>query len=224
MGGKIVEVFDSVQGEGIYLGVRQLFVRFYGCNLHCRYCDTKPDSYLEYEPEELFLELQLYPKGYHSVSFTGGEPLIQHDFLKSVMRLNRMAGMVNYLETNGTLPDAYEKVQHFVDIISMDIKLPSSTGQQDFWKEHKRFLALADNKEVFLKAVVCEGTLETDLLKIIDLLKSVNRSHTLVPQADSSVASAGKIGEKMEKFKAVCAAKDIIACVIPQVHKSAGVR
>ena len=150
--------------------------------------------------------------------------MIQHDFLKSVMRLNRMAGMVNYLETNGTLPEAYDKVQHFVDIISMDIKLPSSTGQQDFWKEHKRFLALADNKEVFLKAVVCEGTLETDLLKIIDLLKSVNRSHTLVLQADSSAASAGKIGEKMEKFKAVCAAKDIIACVIPQVHKSAGVR
>lgn len=221
MGGKIAEVFDSVQGEGIYLGERQLFVRFYGCNLHCRYCDTKLDSFLEYEPEELFLELQLYPKGYHSVSFTGGEPLMQHDFLKSVLRLNHMAGVVNYLETNGTLPEAYAEVQDFVDIVSMDIKLPSSTGQQGFWKEHKHFLALADRKEVFLKAVICEETLETDIVRTIDLLKSVNRSHTLVLQPDSR--SSGRLQEKMEKFKAVCAAGGIIACVIPQVHKNAGI-
>jgi len=223
MGGKIAEVFDSVQGEGIYLGERQLFVRFYGCNLHCKYCDTRMDSFLEYEPEELFLELQLYPKGYHSVSFTGGEPLMQYDFLKSVMKLNHMAGLVNYLETNGTLPDAFGEVSDFVDIVSMDIKLPSSTGQQDFWKEHKRFLSLADKKDVFLKAVICENTLETDMVKAIDLLKSANRSHTLVLQPDSSVA-AGRLDEKMEKFKAICTASGIISCVIPQVHKNAGIK
>jgi len=223
MGGKIAEVFDSVQGEGIYLGERQLFVRFYGCNLHCKYCDTRMDSFLEYEPEELFLELQLYPKGYHSVSFTGGEPLMQYDFLKSVMKLNHMAGLVNYLETNGTLPDAFGEVSDFVDIVSMDIKLPSSTGQQEFWKEHKRFLALADKKDVFLKAVICENTLETDIVKTIDLLKNANRSHTLVLQPDSS-AAAGRLDEKMEKFKAICTASRIISCVIPQVHKNAGIK
>ncbi|MBP7836242.1 MAG: 7-carboxy-7-deazaguanine synthase QueE, partial [Candidatus Omnitrophica bacterium] len=60
MKGKIAEVFDSVQGEGLYLGEKQIFVRFYGCNLGCRFCDTKLQSFMEYEPEELFQELKLY--------------------------------------------------------------------------------------------------------------------------------------------------------------------
>ena len=37
------EVFSSIQGEGLYVGDRHLFVRFAGCNLNCQYCDT-PDS------------------------------------------------------------------------------------------------------------------------------------------------------------------------------------
>lgn len=38
MKARIVEVFDSIQGEGIYQGVRQLFVRFADCNLRCNFC------------------------------------------------------------------------------------------------------------------------------------------------------------------------------------------
>ncbi|MCL5059022.1 MAG: 7-carboxy-7-deazaguanine synthase QueE, partial [Actinobacteria bacterium] len=34
------EIFSSVQGEGPYVGTRQIFIRFDGCNLSCRYCDT----------------------------------------------------------------------------------------------------------------------------------------------------------------------------------------
>jgi len=72
MKAKIVEVFESIQGEGLYLGEKQIFVRFFGCNLNCNFCDTRPDRFMEYEPQELFKEIELYQDKYHSISFTGG--------------------------------------------------------------------------------------------------------------------------------------------------------
>ena len=44
----IIEIFSSVQGEGRYVGCRQLFVRFEGCNINCQFCDTEnaPGSHL----------------------------------------------------------------------------------------------------------------------------------------------------------------------------------
>ncbi|MBC8436587.1 MAG: 7-carboxy-7-deazaguanine synthase QueE, partial [Candidatus Omnitrophica bacterium] len=69
MKGKISEVFSSVQGEGLYLGIKQLFVRFYGCNLQCSFCDTRIDSFIEYEPQELCDEIGLYGKNFHSLAF-----------------------------------------------------------------------------------------------------------------------------------------------------------
>ncbi|MDX9694125.1 MAG: 7-carboxy-7-deazaguanine synthase QueE, partial [Methanothermobacter sp.] len=39
----IMEVFSSIQGEGLLVGCRQIFIRFAGCNLNCKYCDT-PES------------------------------------------------------------------------------------------------------------------------------------------------------------------------------------
>ena len=95
MKAKIAEVFDSVQGEGIYLGERQLFVRFFGCNLSCDYCDTRPDRYLEYEPHELFDEIKLYGNNFHSICFTGGEPLLQKDFLKVVLQHYKIRVLVH---------------------------------------------------------------------------------------------------------------------------------
>jgi organic radical activating enzyme len=218
MKGKISNIFESVQGEGIYLGEKQLFVRFFGCNLGCKFCDTKLVDFREYEPQQLLEELKGYKDTFHSVSFTGGEPLLQKDFLKEAMALTQKAGYKNYLETNGTLHSELKEVISYVDIIAMDVKLPSSTGQRGFWQEHREFLKVASDKEVFLKAVICHSTEESDLRQTLDLIKEINLALLLVLQPNSREDDE-RLREKMDNFKEICARENILGCVIPQMHK-----
>lgn len=221
--GKISEVFESIQGEGLYLGAKQLFVRFYGCNLQCRFCDTKINAFIEYGPEELFEEMKLYGKNFHSIAFTGGEPLLQKDFLKEVLQAAKVERYRNYLETNGTLPEALEEVINYVDIVAMDIKLPSSTGSRGLWSAHGEFLKIASKKEVFIKAVICSSTTEEDLEEALNSLDNSNSSSILVLQPDSNEGLRA-LEEKLERFKGFCRGRKITACVIPQIHKMIGAR
>lgn len=223
MKGKIAEVFDSVQGEGLYLGEKQIFVRFFGCNLECKFCDTKLNCFTEYEPEELFEELKLYQDQYHSISFTGGEPLFQKDFLKEILQFTYKDGFKNYLETNGTLPQALAEIIDYVHIVAMDLKLPSSTGLKSFWEAHRRFLEIASRKEVFLKTVICESTEEDDLRQAINLIKEINRSAVLVLQPNS-YESYGDLAGKLKRFKDICVEEKTTTCIIPQMHKIVGVK
>ncbi|MFH0762314.1 MAG: 7-carboxy-7-deazaguanine synthase QueE [Candidatus Omnitrophota bacterium] len=223
MKGKISEVFSSVQGEGLYLGARQIFVRFYGCNLQCRFCDTKIGSFIEYEPQELYKEIRLYGAGFHSLAFTGGEPLLQKGFLKEALQAVKRQGYRTYLETNATLPDQLQEVIGCVDIVAMDIKLPSSTGLSGFWGAHSEFLKVASQKEVFVKVVISSLTKQEDLEEAVKLLYKVNRSSVLVLQPEGS-ESPGALEEKLEGFKNFCRGQKITACVIPQMHKAIGVR
>jgi 7-carboxy-7-deazaguanine synthase len=220
---RIAEVFDSVQGEGLYLGEKQIFVRFFGCNLACAYCDTKPDCFMEFQPKELFEEIKLYSGNYRSVSFTGGEPLLQKDFLRESLKLTHAAGFKNYLDTNGTLFFELKDVIDYVDIVAMDVKLPSSTGMGRLWGMHRRFLEIASQRETFLKTVICQSTTEEDLKEAIKLIKEVNISALLVLQPDSYEGNAA-LTEKLERFKDICLKEGVIACMIPQMHKIIGIK
>jgi len=223
MTGRISEIFESIQGEGIYLGERQIFVRFFGCNLSCRFCDTKLSKFREYQPQELLEEIKTFQSNYHSITFTGGEPLLQKDFLKEVLPLSRQAGFVNYLETNGTLPQALEELIDYLDIVAMDLKLPSSTGLEPFWDAHRQFLKISSKKEVFLKAVICQSTQEQDLRQGISIIKEINPSVVLVLQPDSA-QDYSRIKEKINIFKDICREENIAACILAQVHKLVGVK
>ena len=222
MKARIHEVFESIQGEGYYLGEKQVFVRFFGCNLNCRFCDTKLDAFSEYDPRELFDEIMLYGSDHHSVSFTGGEPLLQAAFLRDILRLIQSEGVKNYLETNGTLVGELEAVIDLVDIVAMDVKLPSSTGMPHFWGLHRRFLKVASRKEVFLKAIISSGTSQEDLKEALSVIKDVNNAALLVLQPNAQERHL--LQEKMENFKQICRDQGVSACVIPQMHKIIGVR
>ncbi|MCM8831418.1 MAG: 7-carboxy-7-deazaguanine synthase QueE [Candidatus Omnitrophica bacterium] len=218
---KIAEIFKSIQGEGIYQGLTQVFLRFYGCNLNCKFCDTHLDFYQEMTVEEVIEKIFSFDN-YHSISLTGGEPLIQVDFLKELLFFLKEKKKIIYLETNGILFDSLKDIVDFLDIIAMDFKLPSSTGQRNFWDEHKRFLEIASKKEVFVKAVVGKTTKIEDILISIEIIKKIapNIFFVLQPQYPFRDVLEGKL----KQYQKICREEGIKSRVISQLHKVLGIK
>jgi organic radical activating enzyme len=192
----VYEIFFSFQGEGLYTGFPQVFLRFAGCNLKCRYCDTsysieisKKAKYLS--SDEILKEIySVYIKNKSvfnrldidkpSISITGGEPLIYVDFLKELLPKILRNGFSIYLETNGTLPKNLKKVIAFCNVVSMDFKFTSECCKA-FWTEHRKFLKIAKNK-VFVKCIITENTKLQEIKKSAKLIKSVSKKISLILQ------------------------------------------
>jgi len=223
---KISEIFLSLQGEGLYAGKRQIFVRFHGCNILCDFCDTRMDSFKAFTKDALMSKILEYPEPYHSVSLTGGEPLIQAGFIRDfLMEYNRFYKKPIYLETNGIMHEALSKVLDFVSIIAMDFKLPSSTGKKTFWDDHKKFLKLAKKKEVFVKAVITKNTNSEDIARMAKIVKDVDFSIPIVLQPVTSEDET-TLSERdtVWNFKKYIEKQRQRVEVIPQMQKDWGVR
>jgi organic radical activating enzyme len=177
---------------------------------------------MEYDPEEVVEELKLYDD-FHSVSFTGGEPLLQKDFLKETLKLSRSCGFKNYLETNGTLAGELEDVIDYVDIVAMDVKLPSSSEMGELWGLHQRFLKVASKKEVFVKMIICKSTQPECLRKALRLMKEANKGAIAVLQPNSFELDL-ELSAKLENFRDICYEEGVTSCVIAQMHKAIGVK
>jgi 7-carboxy-7-deazaguanine synthase len=224
MNAKILEIFRSIQGEGRYAGVPQVFVRLFECNMHCVWCDT-PGSigdgkreYKEMNGELVLSQVNTLYDNAHSVSITGGEPLLQKDFVKGLCHALHREGKKVYLDTNGTLPEALEEMIKDIDIIAMDIKLPSSTKQRAFWTEHKEFLKIANRRELFVKVVIALDTKFEEILKAAKLVAAVDPDILFILQPNYLDMKKGIIEQCVEHQKS-CAKilKDVR--ILPQVHK-----
>ena len=217
---RIREIFTSIQGEGPFIGYKQLFIRFCGCNLACKYCDTDFDSKSgkEYSIEEL-IELENSNIDCHSVSLTGGEPLLQADFLKEFLPLSKLPV---YLETNATLPEKLVKIIDYVDYISADIKLPSCSGNVPLWNNHDRFFEIASEKILFAKVVFDENITEEEIYNAIKLASKYNIELVLQPKCTSESIipdmnfTEGILNKILAGYKNVR--------LIPQVHKLLNIR
>ena len=219
-----MEIFPSVQGEGTHAGVRQVFVRFFECNMHCTWCDT-PNSigdtvrhYKEMGLDEAASEVRASADGCHSASLTGGEPLLHKDFIKALLPHLKAMGLKSYLETNGTLPSALADVINGMDIIAMDIKLPSSTKAKAFWQEHEDFLHIAKNKEVFIKTVITNDTDAFDVRRAVDLVARVNANIPFILQPNYFEMKEGVVA-KCEGLAKECAKTLKDVRILPQIHK-----
>jgi len=202
MKAKIAEIFQSWQGEGLYQGLPQIFVRFFGCNFNCCFCDTPLTSFEEFSVSELVKEIQRFSDFYHSVSLTGGEPLQQAPFLRRFLRKIKILGYKTFLETNGILYKEMQSIIDNVDIISMDFKLPSSTRCHSCWQEHRNFLEVIRRKEVYVKAIICLDTSEEDLIRTIDIIEEVNREIPLVLQPNFYDLDSG-ILSKISRYQEI---------------------
>jgi len=220
---KVSEVFQSVQGEGVYIGVPQVFVRFFGCNLACSYCDTPLTAFREVSVAGLLEEVAGF-HDYHSLSLTGGEPLCQASFLQVFLSRFKRPDNLVYLETNGTLVHELVKVLDLVDIVAMDIKLPSSGGGPAFWKEHEDFLRGAQGKDVFIKMVVNDATSQEDIRAARDVIRRVAPQVPVVLQPQWGCDS-GALYLKMLGFQRDLAdARIAHVRMRPQAHKLAGIK
>lgn len=190
--GSLIEIFSSLQGEGPLVGARQVFLRLAGCNLDCSYCDTPfvpgPTFRVETEPgsgssrdlpnpvavQDLLHLLSPWNKNFpglhHSLSLTGGEPLLQTDFLSELLPELKKLWPV-YLETNGTLPEALECLVPYLHWVSMDIKLASVTGFPTPWVQHRAFIEAALGTELIVKTVFGSETPLAELEQAAHLLR-----------------------------------------------------
>jgi organic radical activating enzyme len=235
---RLIEVFSSLQGEGVLIGRRQLFVRLAGCNLDCAYCDTDfqagPVWNAEFKagerqsgeypnpasPEtltELICNWRPLAARHHSLALTGGEPLIQAqelaNWLPSVSHL-----LPVYLETNGTLPDALSAVLPFITFVSMDIKLASATGVATPWDAHVDFLSRARSKACQVKVVIDEQTAGEDVIDAAHFMRRHGDGIPLVLQPRTVAGRPVLTGQRLLLLQDVAAAEYSDTLVIPQVH------
>ncbi|HEY4715779.1 MAG TPA: 7-carboxy-7-deazaguanine synthase QueE [bacterium] len=247
-GGYIGEIFSSFQGEGIWVGIKQIFVRFLDCSLGCVYCDTpysrmregfcsvesipgKREFLLVSNPIPIqkltrFLNrLEKQSPGHHSVSVTGGEPLEQADFLAEWLPAVKRKLKI-YLETNGTMTSALEKVLKLIDIVAMDIKLPSATRKKAFWHEHLEFMKLCRRKAALVKVIITSKTDKYEVLKAALLVKKINKHLPFIIQPATEYGSFKDVPEEafLISLQSECARILKNVRVIPQIHKLIGMR
>ncbi len=210
----IKEIFTSIQGEGPYIGQKHVFVRFCDCNLNCKFCDTdfSKKGSKKYTKEELFDVLSAINADV--VSFTGGEPLLNADFLlKFLKEFKAKLNKKIYLETNGTLYKELKKVINYVDTVSADIKLKSATGQDSRFCDNEKFLKIASEKDFFIKIVFDKNIKQEEILSSLKLAKKYNALVVLQPKMPQDEDLNTE--ELFEEFYAVY--KNVR--LIPQMHK-----
>jgi len=233
----ISEVFNSIQGEGLYVGTRQVFVRFQGCQLHCAYCDTpyarnitdscridkgSNEFYYVRNPvsrddlEKSISRLWL-PSTMH-VSLTGGEPLLHADFISSLE-----IDYPLYLETNAGFPEKAEQIKDMIEIASCDIKLPehnSTCCYEELLKKELETIAIFnETTTTFVKIIVLPETNIASISPAIEGIASLDKNIPLILQPVAS----GVASEKLFKLMDFAGKKIKHVRVIPQMHKLIGI-
>ena len=165
------EIFSSIEGEGIRAGYPVTFVRLYGCNLHCSYCDTRYSceggDFKNMSVDEILNAVA--DIGFHRVTLTGGEPLIHKDVNELIFALIKAEYEVN-IETNGAVYIA-PYLHNAKTIITLDYKSISSGENTKMWLSNIPLLRKRD----VLKFVVGSKEDLDDMRRIlIDYLPSCN--------------------------------------------------
>lgn len=181
-----VESMGLVDGPGI-----RTVVFLQGCNLRCQYCHN-PDTWeirgeraQQITPEELVAKLCRFKPYYGTeggVTFSGGEPLLQPEFLLECLKLCHQKGINTCLDTAGCGMGDYEEILKYIDLILMDIKEHTPQGFQKITRREsgqwEHFLEVVQRLHVpmWIRHVVVPGLTDGDehLASLEDYLKSIS--------------------------------------------------
>ncbi len=152
-------------------------------------------------------------------SITGGEPLLHAGFLDQWLPVFKHSSTV-YLETNGLRHEAMGLLRRHVDVVSMDFKLPSATGLQPFWEEHRKFLDAARGTELFVKAVITSDTQRHDIIRSAEIIAAADNRIPFIIQPASGPLAPDSLQLLTLQNQALSILGDVR--VIPQVHVSLG--
>lgn len=180
-----LESFGTVDGPGI-----RFVVFMQGCPLRCQYCHN-PDTWdvnkgIEYTPEDLFEKILKY-KSYMDysqggVTFTGGEPLLQADFISEVSRLCKLNGISVAIDTSGYIVnDRVKELLDYTELVLLDIK----------------------NFDPLVYKTVT-GVQLSPTLKFLDILRERSIStwirYVLVPNLTDNLDSIRKLSEYLDAY------------------------
>ena len=184
----MIGYIDSVETMGLVDGPGIRFVVFFkGCKLRCLFCHNPEtwtkDNALEITSEELLKKILKY-KNYYvdgGVTFSGGEPLLQDEFLIDILKKCKMVNLHTALDTSGVGIGNYEEILKYTDLVILDIKAIDNegfnymTGQNI--DEFYQFLDICQrlNKKLWLRQVIVPGINDTEkyILKLKEFISKI---------------------------------------------------
>lgn len=163
---RVVEIFDSIDGEGIFTGCLATFIRLGGCNMRCSYCDTGYALNAKDGKEISITEIVRKARkiGNTHITLTGGEPLINPESSSLVKALCECGFLVN-IETNGSVD--VRQFQNDNTVITMDYKTISSGENKKMSIDRINALRKCD-----VLKIVCELSDFEDIQKMLSDTKT----------------------------------------------------
>lgn len=249
----VTEIFSAIQGEGALVGHRQIFIRLTGCNLRCVYCD-QPEA-LERRPGPCRIEqtpgrrdwrdttspvaideIVSVVEGmwshtpHHSISLTGGEPLLQGSRVEVLAARLAERGWPVMAETNGTLVPTLRRMAPSLTYVSMDIKLPSVDGELVAPTTQSRFLteAVASGVITWVKIVVGPQTNTDEFDAAVEMVANtavsagVEIELYLQPLTPFGAATEAPTASQVLDFQERALRRHRSVRVVPQSHKAIG--
>ncbi|GAB4281137.1 MAG: 7-carboxy-7-deazaguanine synthase QueE [Candidatus Rifleibacteriota bacterium] len=174
--GNISEIFASIQGEGLYIGTMQLFIRLSGCKFRCKRCELK-----EFQQDQEFFSIRPFPglrslkminpvtpealikklekvynlNDFFCISLLGGEPLQQCLFVERLLKLLKQKNLRTFIETNGLLPDEYIRVKDLADLLCVDLKISKAWGfNGKLEHKHRKIITNSDPTKTYFRILL----------------------------------------------------------------------
>ena len=166
---KVSEIFTSFQGEGPYIGTPATFLRLYGCNLNCQWCDTDISTYemLSVDDVAEILMTQMEFNNINLLVITGGEPTLQMEEIKRLIK-ELPEDIKIQLETNGSIFEYLPEIEYVIS--------PKEDKEKVFENYYKY-------ENVFFKFVI---TCEEDIDEVISIKNKYGYDKTIWLQGEFS--------------------------------------